>query len=106
MSLEYYLCSEFYTFLLAVFIFFFIIRDGLNKSDKFNQVANRDPDIKKLNRYTHYSPKLITAPGYIKNKKLRKIHIIFALKTSFYFFLLILFIILIGILQSYMLCAL
>lgn len=104
MSLDYYLCSEFYTFLLAVFIFFFILRNALKRSDEFNRLANKHHDIKKLNKKNHYVPKLIAAPGYINDSKLRRIHIVYALETWFYFISLIVLVVFFRSLQEYMSC--
>lgn len=104
MAIDYYLCSEFYTFLLAVFIFLFILRNALKRADEFNHLANQDEVIKKLNRKNHYSPKLITAPGYINDKNLRKLHVTYAIETWIYFISLICIIVFIRALQGYMSC--
>ncbi len=79
-----YVCHEHSQVIVAIFLFILISLVMRLRESEFNKLVNKDENIRKLNKGSHFQGKYPFAPLYITDSQLRKKHIILALKRILY----------------------
>lgn len=79
-----YVCHEYSQVMWAIFLLILFSLVMHLRESEFNKLVNKDENIRKLNKGSHFQGKYPFAPLYITDRHLRKKHIILALKRILY----------------------